>query len=125
MKFWTITFAIICCVNFLNTPDNLERWGIHKSDKCDLCKNRSNLGHTLDYGPVTLKQERFKWRNDSVLNHIIQELTKSNKKNPRINTFFFGQKMFAGNIPPDVFVTIEGPFVVILDKKVKKFNFVI
>ena len=40
-----LSFAIKACSNGLNTPDNLKRWGIRKTDKCGLCKYRSNLEH--------------------------------------------------------------------------------
>ena len=60
-----LSFAIKSSVNGLNTPDNLKRWGIRKTNKCDLCHNRSNLEHILNWCPVALKQDRFTWRHDS------------------------------------------------------------
>ena len=76
-----LSFAIKACSNGLNTPDNLKRWGIRKTNKCDLCGNYSNLEHILNWCPVALKQGRFKWRHDSILNHFTKAAKSSNLKN--------------------------------------------
>ena len=69
-----LSFAIKSSVNGLNTPDNLKRWGIRKMNKCDLCKNRSDLEHILNWCPVASNQDRFTWRHDSVLNYLTTEM---------------------------------------------------
>ena len=44
-----LSFTLKACSNGLNTPDNLKRWGIRKTNKCVLCKNPSNLQHILNW----------------------------------------------------------------------------
>ena len=41
-----LSFAMKSCVNGLNTQDNLKRWGIRKTDRCDQCGNFGDLEHT-------------------------------------------------------------------------------
>ena len=66
-----LSFALKACPNGLNTPDNLKRWGIRKTDKCDLCKGRGSLEHILNWCPIALNEGRFTWRHNSVLNHSL------------------------------------------------------
>ena len=117
-----LSFAIKSSVNGLNTPDNLKRWRIRKTDKCDICKNRSNLEHILNWCPVALKQKRFTWRHDSVLSHLTQELVKSNKNILLIYTAIPGHKSNGGTLPPDVLVTDLRPDIVMLDRTSKVIN---
>jgi hypothetical protein len=49
-----LSFAMKSSVNGLNTPDNLKRSGIRKTDKCDQCSNFGNLEHTLNWCKTSL-----------------------------------------------------------------------
>ena len=91
-------------------------------DKCDLCQNRSNLEHILNWCPVALTQQRFTWRHDSVLNHLTKELKKSTEDNLTIYSDIPGHKINGGTIPPDVLTTGVRPDIVILDRKSKKID---
>ena len=51
-----LSFALKACSNGLNTPDNLKRWGIRKTDKCELCKGQRSLEHILNWCPVALNE---------------------------------------------------------------------
>ena len=51
-----LSFAMKASVNGLNTPDNLKRWGIRKTNKCDQCGNFRNLEHTLNWCNTSLDQ---------------------------------------------------------------------
>ena len=73
-----LSFALKACSNGLNTPDNLKRWGIKKSDKRNLRKHRSNLEHILNWCPVAFKidEGRFTWRHNSGLSHMAKIINR-------------------------------------------------
>ena len=54
-----LSFALKACSNGLNTPDNLKRWGIRKTSKCELCGNYSNLEHILQKHQNLLIQKKL------------------------------------------------------------------
>ena len=115
-----LSFALKACTNGLNTPDNLKRWGIRKFNKCDLCGNFSNLEHILNYCTVALKQKRYTWRHDSILNYLTLEMKKTKPDNITIYTDIPGHMFNSGTIPPDILTTSSRPDIVILDRKAKK-----
>ena len=114
-----LSFAIKSSINGLNSQDNLKRWGIRKTDKCELCKNRSDLEHILNWCPVALKQKRFTCRHDSILNHITKALKKNMKEQFPIYIDIPGHKINSGTIPPDVLITESRPDIVFIDRKSK------
>ena len=115
-----LSFALKACSNGLNTPDNLKRWGIRKTDKCELCKNRSNLEHILNWCPKALKEGRFTWRHNSVLSYLATELLKFNPQNIQILADLPGFWLNGGTIPPDILVTSLRPDLVLIDRTHKK-----
>ena len=115
-----LSFAIKACSNGLNTPDNLKRWGIRKTDKCGLCKYRSNLEHILNWCPVALDEGRFTWRHNSVLSHMAKTLLASNPENLQIFADLPGLWLNGGTVPPDILITKFRPDLVIINRKDKK-----
>ena len=111
-------FAIIKkkCVNGLNTPDNLKRWGILKTDKCDQCGNFGNLEHTLDWCKSGLDQGHFTWRHNSIL-------TLANVGGDwTIYADIPGFTLNGGTIPPGVLLTSKRPDLVFLDRRKKSID---
>ena len=115
-----LSFALKACSNGLNTPDNLRRWGIRKTDKCDLCKNRSNLEHILNWCPKSLKEGRFTWRHNSVLSYFGNELLKCKPQNLQILVDLPGLWLNGGTIPPDILVTSLRPDIALINREEKK-----
>jgi hypothetical protein len=115
-----LSFALKAATNGLNTPDNLKRWGIRKTEKCELCKNFSNLEHILNWCPVALNQGRFTWRHDSVLSHMTSELKKGLKGDATIYADLPEHSFNGGTIPPDILTTAQRPDIVIIERKSKR-----
>ena len=70
-------FATRLGTNSLPSPDNLKRWGKRKISTCPLNKNPSGtLAHIVNICSVALKQQKFTWRHDSILQHITSEIKK-------------------------------------------------
>ena len=72
-----LSFALKACSNRLNTPDNLTRWNIRKTDKCDLCKNRSSLEHILNWCLIALEEGQFTWQPNSARYHFATSIKKT------------------------------------------------
>jgi hypothetical protein len=69
-------WAIRACTQTLATPDNLQRWGVRVDPKCSLegCGQPCTLGHLLS--SCTFSLNRFKYRHDSCLQFILENLIK-------------------------------------------------
>jgi hypothetical protein len=111
-----LSFALKSLVNGLNTPDNLKRWGVRKSNKCEICGNFGNLEHILNWCSVALKQGRLTWRHDSVLNYMAGQLKKHKPDDVTIYVDLPGQSLNGGTIPPDILVTAQRPDIVIINR---------
>jgi hypothetical protein len=114
-----LSFALKSSVNGLNTPDNLKRWKIRQTNKCELCGNYGTLEHILNWCPKALKEGRFTWRHNSVLSHFTQELQKSKPSHIEIYADIPNKTLNGATIPPDVLVTTQRPDLVILDRAAK------
>ena len=106
-------------VNGLNTPDNLKRWGIRKLDKCDICGNYSNLEHILNWCSTAKDQGRTKWRHDSILNYMAQEINKVKPSKVTFYTDLPEQSCNGGTIPADIIQTSQRPDIVLLNREDK------
>ena len=115
-----LSFAVKACVNGLNTPDNLKRWGIRKFDKCDICGNFSNLEHILNWCNTARDQGRTKWRHDSILNYMAQEMAKGKPSEVNIYTDIPEYSCNGGTLPADIIQTLQRPDIVLLNRKEKK-----
>ena len=103
----------------LTPPDNLKRWGIRKTNKYVLCKNPSNLQHTLNWCPKALTEGRFSWRHNIVLSHLATNPKKNKTGDLKLYAdlpeFWLNGRTF----PPDVLCTPLRPDLVILDRKTR------
>ena len=117
-----LSFALKASVNGLNTPDNLKRWGKSTIDKCKLCGNYGNLEHTLNYCKVSLDQGRTKWRHDSVLFHMVEEIKKGKPDEITMFADLPGHQINGGSIPADILTTAQRPDIVILNRKTKEIS---
>ena len=63
-----MAWGVRACTNTSATPDNLSRWGMMVSNM-DGCNAPCTLGHLLSH--CTMMLDRYKFRHDSVLNHIL------------------------------------------------------
>lgn len=114
-------FALRAVSNSLNTPDNLKRWGVKKSANCSLCKNKNtNLQHLLQWCPTSLKQGRFTWRHNSVLNYLVKIMKENNDESEQIFADLPGHQINGGTVPANVLVTVERPDIVIIETVTKK-----
>jgi hypothetical protein len=114
-----LSFTLKACSNGLNTPDNLKRWGIRKTNKCVLCKNPSNLQHILNWCPKALTEGRFTWRHNSVLSHLATNLKKNIPEDLKLYAdlpeFWLNGRTF----PPDVLCTPLRPDLVLINRKTR------
>jgi hypothetical protein len=78
-----LSFLMRISTDTLPTGANLLRWKKVLSAKCSLCNSKASetLMHALQNCPFALNQERYTWRHDSVLNHIVKQLRED--KYPR------------------------------------------
>ena len=114
-----LSFALKACVNGLNTPDNLKRWGIKKLGKCDICGNFSNLEHILNWCNTAKDQGRTKWRHDSILNYMVHEMGKGKPSEVTIYTDIPEHSCNGGTIPADIIQTLQRPDIVLLNRENK------
>ena len=115
-----LSFTLKASVNGLNTPDNLKRWGAKKLDKCTICGNFGNLEHVLNWCGTALNQGRLKWRHNSVLSHMHNEITKVKPDDLTIFTDITGKDFNGGTIPADIITTGQRPDIVLISRKEKK-----
>lgn len=115
-----LSFSLKACSNGLNTPDNLKRWGIRQTDKCELCKCRSSLEHILNWCPVALNEGRFTWRHNSVLNHFAITIKKNSNQSIEILADLPSLWLNGGTIPPDILTTSFRPDLVLINRNQKK-----
>jgi hypothetical protein len=66
-----IRFALNASINWTVTPDLLNKMKFVKSAHCSLCGyHQCTQFHILVDCPAALRQKRYTWRHDSVLNYI-------------------------------------------------------
>ena len=113
-----MAWAVRASTNTLATPDNLARWGRPVETKCNLegCSATCTLGHLLSSCKVAL--DRFKFRHDSVLNHLLQTIIKNKSDQVTVFADLNGWRTNGGTIPQDMVLTEQIPDLVIIDKSV-------
>ena len=67
-----VSFALNASINYLKTPDILRNiWAIKVSGCCAICQcQQATLHHILSNCETALRQKRYWWRHDCVLQHI-------------------------------------------------------
>ena len=111
-----MAWSVRACTNTLATPDNLARWGKQVDTKCHMegCNAISTLGHLLSCCPKAL--DRFKFRHDSVLSHLLTTIMKHKKEEVTVYADLNGWRVNGGTLPPDMVLTEQIPDLVIIDK---------
>ncbi len=79
----------------LQTPVNLQRWGMRDKPTCKLCGQKGTMAYILSGYKTTLAQSRYRWHHDKVLTVLAdileQERTRKRQhqsKPPPGITFF-------------------------------------
>ena len=119
-----MAFAARMSTNSLATPSNLVRWGKRRMGTCPLCSYpNATLAHITNVCPVSLKQSRFTWRHDSVLNHLLKDIKSQLTKQTEVYADLQGWQVNGGTIPADILVCggkSSKPDMVMIDRKTKK-----
>ena len=113
-----MAWAVRASTNTLATPDNLARWGRPVDLKCCMegCNATNTLGHILSNCNKAL--DRFKFRHDSVLKHLLDEIRKKNKEGLTVYADLNGLRVNGGTVPPDLALTGQVPDLVLIDRSV-------
>ena len=112
-----LSFLARAAINSLPTSDNLKRWGMKLNTQCKLCGNHETLCHILNSCSIALEQERFNYRHDSILNHIVSFIKNDQKDCLELYADLPDCTVNGGTIPSDIVVTVERPDIVIIDRK--------
>ena len=104
-----MAWAVRAGTNTLAAPDNLARWGKQVDTTCSMvdCTSPSNLGHLLSCCSKSL--DRYKYRHDSVLTHLLDSIKKSKKEEVKVYADLNGWRVKGGTVPPDLVLTEQEP----------------
>ena len=80
----------------------------------DGCSATSTLGHLLSSCAKAL--DKFKFRHDSVLNHLLHTIMKSENDQVMVYADLNGCRVNGGTIPPDLVLREQIPDPVIIDR---------
>ena len=80
----------------------------------DGCDNYCTLGHMLSACSKSL--DRFKFRHDSVLTHLLATINKNKKDEVTTFADLNGWRVNGGTVPPDLVLTEQIPDLVIIDR---------
>ena len=80
----------------------------------DGCSATSTLGHLLSSCAKAL--DKFKFRHDSVLNHLLHTIMKSENDQVMVYADLNGWRVNGGTIPPDLVLREQIPDPVIIDR---------
>ena len=82
------------------------------------CNSPSTLGHLLSCCKTDTSLARYKFRHDSVLKHLLQEIRGKNKEGLTLYADLNGWRVNGGTVPPDMALTGQVPDLVLIDKSV-------
>ena len=88
--------------------------------KYNICGNFGNLEHILIWCPTALKQGRLKWRHDSVLAYMTNEIMKVKEYQVTIYADIRGKSINRGTIPADIITKGQRPDIVLINRSEKK-----
>ena len=89
-------------------------------NKCNICENFGNLEHILNWCPTALKQESLKWRHNSVLAYMTNEIMKVKEYQVTIYADIRGKSIIGGTIPADIITTGQRPDIVLINRSENK-----
>lgn len=75
-----VRFLLKSVYDVLPSPTNLHTWGITSDPSCKLCQRPANLEHVLSSCRIALRDGRYTWRHDQVLQVIAQTVDTERKK---------------------------------------------
>ena len=110
-------FILNATLDTLPTNANLKQWGKSPTDKCPLpgCGVRQTLAHLLSSCKVSLRQDRYTFRHDGIVQYIAQCLDKSRFE---VYADIEGHKTPDGRtIPASICLTLDRPDIVIIDRR--------
>ena len=117
LKKGTLKFILNATIDTLPTNANLKQWGKSPTDKCPLpgCGVRQTLAHLLSSCKVSLRQDRYTFRHDGIVQYIAQCLDKSRFE---VYADIEGHKTPDGRtIPASICLTLDRPDIVIIDRR--------
>ena len=95
-----LAWAVRARTNTLATSDNMARWGKRVDTQCQIsnCGAPSNLGH------IRFKRslDRFQFRHDSVLLHIVQKVLSTKSGTMTVYADLDGWRVNRGTMPQDL-----------------------
>ena len=111
-----LAWGVRACTNTLATPDNLRRWGHMVDARCAIegCNLPCTLGHLLNNCSHML--DRYKFRHDSVLNHIVVRILENKPALMEMYADLDGWRTGGGTVPPSLVVTGQIPDLVLVDR---------
>ena len=94
-----MAWGVRACTNTLATADNLRRWGHMVDPKCAIegCSSPCTLGHLLNHCSKSL--DPFKFRHDSVLNHILKNVCEVQSHEMDVYADLNGWRTNGGTVP--------------------------
>ena len=111
-----MAWAVRAGTNTLATPVNLARWAKQVDTTCSMvgCTSPCNLGHLLSCCSKSL--DRFMFRHDSVLTHLLENILKHKKEEVTVYADLAGWRVSGGTVPPELVLTEQVPDLVIIDR---------
>ena len=105
-----VSFCIQSAFNILPCPSNLFRWKLSEDSSCSLCKSpKATVAHVLSGCKITLDQQCYTYRHDSILRIIVECLSEfissySPSSPPKLSNSFVraGSKTIKKSLPDGI-----------------------
>ena len=111
-----MAWAVRASTNTLATPDNLARWGKRVDTTCSMVGFTSTctLGHLLSSCAQSL--DRFNFRHDSVLQHLLDTINKFKKQQVMVYADLAGWRTNGSTVLQDLVLADQIPDLVVVDR---------